>query len=265
MNFIALDYWDLAIGATLVLLNGLITWWLRLGLARSLLIATVRMLVQLAVLGLVLKVLFQTVSPWLTALAALAMVLFAGREVLSRQDRKLTGAWGYGVGATCMLFAGVMVTVFALTTQLQADPWYHPRFALPLLGMILGNTMTGIAVGQNAFTSRVEGDRVAIEAMLALGMTRRAALQPFLRQAVRAGLIPVISSMSAMGVVFLPGMMTGQILAGIDPTEAIKYQIFVMFLIAGGTALGVVTAAHVTAYRLSDSRHRLRLDRLRGP
>ncbi len=98
--------------------------------------------------------------------------------------------------------------------------------------------------------------------MLGLGETRAVAFRPFVRSAVRNGLIPIINAMSAAGVVSLPGMMTGQILSGVEPMEAIKYQILIMFLIAGGTALGVVTAVHAGALRLSDARHRLRLDRL---
>ena len=79
---------------------------------------------------------------------------------------------------------------------------------------------------------------------------------------MRNGLIPIVNAMSAAGVVYLPGMMTGQILSGVEPIEAIKYQILVMFLIAGGTGVGVVLAVHAGAARLSDARHRLRLDRL---
>jgi putative ABC transport system permease protein len=85
------------------------------------------------------------------------------------------------------------------------------------------------------------------------------------REALRTGLLPTINSMSAIGLVFIPGMMTGQILAGVAPMDAVKYQLLVMFLIAGGTALGVVGAVLAGSYRLSDARHRLRLDRLSGP
>jgi putative ABC transport system permease protein len=130
--------------------------------------------------------------------------------------------------------------------------------------MILGNTMTGIAIGLNTLTGQIKRERAAIETMLALGETRRVAFRPFVRAAVRNGLIPVINGMSAAGVVSLPGMMTGQILSGVEPVEAIKYQILIMFLIAGGTGIGVVIAVHGGALRLSDARHRLRLDRLAG-
>ena len=95
-----------------------------------------------------------------------------------------------------------------------------------------------------------------------LGASRRAATAPVTREALRSALMPIINSMAATGVVSLPGMMTGQILGGVPPAEAVKYQILVMFLIAGGTGLGAVTAVLGGVYRLTDGRHRLRLDRL---
>lgn len=262
--YIAISYWDLAIAGLLVILNAALSLRLALRLERQLLIATARMLVQLSLLGLVLKALFSYVSPLFTGLAALAMILFAGREVLARQERRLKGWWGYGVGTSGILFAGTVVTVFALATQVQPDPWYHPRYALPLLGMILGNTMTGVALGLSTLSTLVGRDRVAIEAQLSLGAKIFDAMRPVMRESIRSGLMPIVNSMSATGLVFLPGMMTGQILSGVEPFDAIKYQILIMFLIAGGTGLGLVTAVYATAARLSDARHRLRIDRLTG-
>ncbi len=260
--YITLDFFDLALAALLLLLNGAMSIWLRLAMGRQLLIAAVRMCVQLGLMGLVLKTLFALVSPWLTGLAVLVMVLFAGYEIMRRQERRFHGLWAYGLGTSAVLFAGTLVTIFALASQIQADPWYHPRYAIPLLGMILGNTMTGISVGLNTLTSQVRREKAAIETLLALGETRFVAFRPLIRSAVRNGLIPIVNAMAAAGVVSLPGMMTGQILAGVEPVEAIKYQVLIMFLIAGGTAIGVVSAVHAGVFRLSDSRHRLRLDRL---
>ena len=261
-TYITLDFFDLALAALLLLLNGAMSIWLRLAMERQLLIAAARMCVQLGLMGLVLKTLFTLVSPWLTGLAVLVMVLFAGYEIMRRQERRFRGLWAYGLGTSAVLFAGTLVTIFALASQIQADPWYHPRYAIPLLGMILGNTMTGISVGLNTLTSQVRREKAAIETLLALGETRFVAFRPLIRSAVRNGLIPIVNAMAAAGVVSLPGMMTGQILAGVEPVEAIKYQVLIMFLIAGGTAIGVVSAVHAGVFRLSDSRHRLRLDRL---
>lgn len=263
MNFVALTPWDVALAACLLAINGGLSIWLRLGLERQLTIAALRMVVQLSLVALILEALFHAVSPWLTAAAALTMVLFAGREARARQDRPLAGWWGYGLGTGAMLFAGAVVTVFALTTQVRPDPWYHPQYAIPLLGMILGNCMTGVAIGLNVLLGRAGRERGSIEAMLALGYRREEALRPLVREAVRAGLIPIVNAMAATGLVSLPGMMTGQILSGIAPVEAVKYQMLIMFLIGGGTALGVMVAVVLGAARLTDERHRLRLDRLK--
>lgn len=265
MNFIALDYTDLALAALLVLVNAALSLWLGLGLERRLLIAAARMAVQLTLVGLVLKALFHVASPLWTALAALCMVLFAGREVMARQERRFAGWWGYGLGTSAILTAALLVTVFGLSTQVRPDPWYDPRYAIPILGMILGNTMTGVALGLHALTAGAARDRAAIEAQLALGAVRSEALRGTARGALRTALIPIVNSMSATGLVALPGMMTGQILAGVDPIEAVKYQLLISFLIAGGTGLGALAAVQMGALRLCDARHRLRLDRLTAP
>ncbi len=264
MNFISLSYLDVALSAVLLVVNAILSLVLRLGLAKQMSIAATRMVVQLLLMGLVLKVLFEMSSPLLTSLTALVMVLFAGREVMARQKRRLSGWWSYGLGTTAMLFAGTIVTVFALTTQIRPDPWYDARVALPLMGMILGNTMTGVALGVDRLLTGAVDARVSIEARLALGHDRTEAMGGVVREALRTGLVPTINSMSAIGIVFIPGMMTGQILAGVTPMEAVKYQLLIMFLIAGGTAFGVLGAVLGGSRRLTDARHRLRLDRLSG-
>lgn len=263
-EYIRLETLDLVLAGLLVLVNGGLSLALRLHLERPLAVATLRMVVQLGAVALILKALFATVSPWLTAGVAAVMVLFAGREIVARQERRLAGWWSYGLGVGCMAAAAIAVTLFTLTTQIQAEPWYHPRFAIPLLGMVLGNTMTGIALGLDRLTTAVGRERAAVEAQLALGATRFEALRPLARDALRSALMPTINAMAAIGIVSLPGMMTGQILSGVDPIEATKYQLLVMFLIAGGTGLGAVAAVLGAVFRVSDERHRLRLDRLAG-
>jgi UDP-glucose/iron transport system permease protein len=261
-SYIALNYWELASASVFVFIDAGLSVIFRLNLHRSLLVAAIRMTVQLALVGLVLTALFSLVSPLWTGIAAFGMVLFAGHEAAQRQERRLSGWWSHGLGTGCMMMSSVLVTVFAVLTALRPNPWYDPRYAIPLLGMILGNCMTGIGLGLNTLTTSVVSHRASVEAQLMLGATRQVALGPVTRQALRSALMPVINSMSVTGVVSLPGMMTGQILGGVPPAEAVKYQILVMFLIAGGTGLGAVTAVLGGVYRLTDGRHRLRLDRL---
>lgn len=254
---------DLALAALLLVINGGLSLWLGLGITRSLVIAAVRMTVQLLLVGLVLKALFAQQSPWLTLGVVGIMVGFAGYEIMNRQDRKLTGWWSYGIGVSTMTFAAISVTCLALTTQLKPDPWWDARYAVPILGMILGNAMTGISLGLNTLFNTVTRERWAVEAQIALGHPREVALRPFVRRALKTALMPTINSMAATGVVSLPGMMTGQILAGADPVEAVKYQLLVMFLIGGATGIGATLAIYAAVWRITDPRHRLRLDRFR--
>lgn len=263
-DYIPLDPFDLVLAAGFLLLNGLLSLWLGLGLERRLLVAGLRMSVQLLLVGLVLKILFAILSPWLVAAVALAMTAVAGREIRARQQRPLRGLWGYGLGTGVVLFAGGLVTVFGLAVQIQPEPWWAPRYALPLLGMILGNLMTGVALAVDTLHDLLHRERVAVEARLLLGHARGAALRPVLRRALHSGFTPIINAMAATGIVSLPGMMTGQIMSGVDPQEAVKYQLLLMFLIGGATGLGVLLAVFGSLARLTDARHRLRLERLGG-
>lgn len=262
MSYIQLGYNDLILPALLVVMNGALSLALHLKLERQLALASVRMVVQLVLVGYVLTFLFAAVSPLWTALAAFIMVLFASREIVVRQKRRLLGLWTYGLGAGCTLLAAGTVTIFSLLTQLRPEPWYHPRYALPLLGMILGNTMTGVSLGLDVLVNGVMRERAAVESCLALGGTRYQALLPVIRDALRSGFMPTINGMAAIGLVSLPGMMTGQILAGVEPVDAVKYQLLIMFLIAGGTGLGTLAAVLGGGRLLTDHRHRLRLDRI---
>jgi putative ABC transport system permease protein len=255
---------DLALGAVLVLGNAALSVALQLGVAWRLLWSTTRMVVQLLLVGHALRLLFAAAHPGWTALAAALMVAFAGYEILGRQERRLRGLWAYGLGTGAMFVSSVLVTLFALHVQLDTEPWFDPRYSIPLLGMILGNAMTGISLGINTLTTTLVDRRGAVEAQLALGATRWQAVRQPVRRALRTALIPLVNRMAATGVVFLPGMMTGQILAGADPTTATHYQILISFLIAGGTALGAAVAVLGGVRRLTDDRHRLRLDRLTG-
>jgi len=253
---------DLALAAGLVLLLAGLSWWLRLAIGRRMLIAAARSTVQLLLLGLVLKALFNTANPWLVGGLTLVMLGVAGYEVMARQKHPLRGFWGYGTGALSMFLSSFSIALLALLVLLQPDPWYTPQYAIPLLGMLLGNTMTGVAVALDNLTSQALDKRHQIEARLALGQTATEAIGDIRRDALRAGLIPIINAMTTAGIVSLPGMMTGQILAGSPPMEAAKYQLLILFLIAAGTGLGSMAAVMLGSRRIFDGRERLRRDRL---
>jgi putative ABC transport system permease protein len=262
MNVAVLSALDLAIAAALVVLLALLSFRLKLGLAAQMLIAALRMIIQLLLVGMVLQFLFANSSLWLVILISMVMLLAAGREVRSRAKRKIRGPIGYGVGIGSMFISSFSIAVLALLVILQQDPWYEPRYAIPFLGMLLGNTMTGIALAVDRMTSLFHEQKEAVEQRLMLGETKGEAGVDIRRDCMRAGMIPLINSMAAAGLVSLPGMMTGQILGGTPPMEAVKYQLLIMFLIGAGTGFGVICSILMIQNHLFDERHRLRLDRL---
>ncbi len=264
MNVIPLSSMDLVFASLLVAALALLSLLLRLGIARSLVVAAVRTALQLTLIGLVLEWVFRAESFAWVLLMALLMLAVAGFEVMRRQRRRFSGFWGYGLGTLSMLLSSFLITFFALRCIIGIQPWYSPQYAIPLLGMLLGNTMNGIALGLERLTENAWERRAVIEARLALGESAREVMLPAVRAAVRAALIPIINTMSIVGLVSLPGMMTGQILSGSPPAEAVKYQIMIMFLIAAGTGFGSLAAVSAGAKRLFDKRQRLRLDRLTG-
>ena len=262
---IKLSYFDLSLASILVVLLGITSLYLHLKLSKSLAIAAIRTTVQLSLIGLLLKALFANANVFFTGLIALVMLVAASREVMARQHRRFTGWWSIGIGSTSMFISAFTIATLALTIIIASEPWYSPQYAIPLLGMLLGNTMTGVAVSLDRLTQSAWQQREIIEQRLMLGQSRQQAFLQVRQESIRAGLIPIINAMSTAGLVNLPGMMTGQILAGSPPEEAVKYQILIMFLIASGTGFGVITAVSLASRRLFDERHRLRLDKLSAP
>jgi putative ABC transport system permease protein len=264
MSAIVLTPVDLVIASMLVLFSAGLSLVFSLRVHRSLLWSAVRMVVQLLLVGFVLRIVFHLSNPWLTALVVAVMAAAAAYEVGARQDKRLSPLAHYATGGGATVFATLIITVLALTTTLKPEPWYNPREAVPLTGIILGNVMNAVSLALNAFFNTVTRERVAIEARLALGDSRYTALHGLAAQAIRTALIPTINVMTAAGVITMPGIMTGQLLAGMDPLNAAKYQILLMFLIVGGNCLGAFAAVYLVIFRLTDHRDRLRLDRLRS-
>lgn len=262
MNVISLSAVDLSLAAALLLALAFSSLKLGLGIERRIVISGLRMTCQLLLVGLVLKVLFNNTSFWLVSLMSLCMLLVAGYEVWSRQTRKLRGGAGYLISTGSMFVSSFSVALLALAVMVGVDPWYTPQYAIPMLGMLLGNTMNGMALSADRLTTDIYVKRDMVEQRLLLGQSWQEASGDIRRDCMRVGMIPIINSMAAAGIVSLPGMMTGQILGGSSPMDAVKYQILIMFLIAAGTGFGVITAIWLISKRLFDDRQRLVLDNL---
>lgn len=257
--YLSLGYGQLALAAALVLVNVGLSIALRLGLARSLLIASARTIVQLLAIGYALEWLFAQRNPWAIAAIGLGMAAVASNAAVNRTRHRFPRIY---LDSLISLTLSSMAVTGILLAIVRVRPWYDPQYAIPLLGMLLGNTLNGISLGLDRFLDALADRRDRIEMLLALGATRWEAARPEVRDALRSGMTPIINSMTIVGLVSLPGMMTGQILAGAAPIDAVRYQIVIMFAIAAGTALGTLGVVLLAFAALFDANHQLRSDRL---
>lgn len=223
----------------------------RLGITRELLVAAARAGVQLVAVGALLGWLFTHAGlagalGWVTA-----MVLVAGRVAGGRGKGvpKATSAALIGVGVGTALTLGTLLVLHVVAAQ--------PRVVVPVGGMVVSSAMQAAGVVLRRLREQAESERPAIEARLALGFDSRAAFAPHLRSALRTSLIPNIDTTKTVGLIALPGAMTGLILAGVPPLTAIRYQIVVMWMLLAATAVAALVTARVAERHLFDPAHRL--------
>jgi putative ABC transport system permease protein len=264
MSGLVFGPFELALAAALVLANAGLSAVFDLGIHRSMLIAAARMVAQLLLVGLVLGFIFTNADHWLSLLVLAAMLIAATFEVGSRQRNKLAGFWHYGLSGIAVSGGTMLVATFALITVSGSEDWTAPRIVIPIFGIILGSAMSASSIALNNIFEGVSSQRAAIEAQLALGRTRAQAMAPLMQRAIYAGTLPVLNQMAGAGIITLPGIMSGQILAGANPLVAAQSQIFLMLLLSAASTTSVVTAVWLAAKSLSDDRERLRLDRFRS-
>jgi putative ABC transport system permease protein len=252
---IQLGLFELLIATSLVGAAGLVSLALRLELERRLAWASLRTVVQLFLIGYVLKWVFGIDSPWALLPVIGVMIFVASRSAVDRSSRRYRYATWDSFFA--LVLCGLVTTFTVTHVVIGVSPWYKAQYVIPLLGMILGNGLTGISLCLDQLLEELSERQELIEMHLAHGATRWEAARDSIRSAVRRGMVPIINSMMVVGLVSLPGMMTGQILAGNPPMEAVKYQIVVMFMIAAATSLGCIGTALLAYRRLFNERHQL--------
>ena len=242
-SIVDVSWFDLAWAFGLILIAIGIARWQGLGLAQSMFIGAIRTIVQLMLVGYVLIYIFALDRWYLVVAALLCMLIVATKAAGGRQhgvSRRLLMITG-----VAMLLASGFTLLYISTLVVRVAPWYNPQYLIPLFGMIVGSTMNAAAIAAERLASEVVARQAEIEAYLALGATYQQASQQSVRQALRAALIPTVNGLMVVGIVTLPGMMTGQILAGSSPLMAIRYQIVVAFMQAGAVA---ITTAIVTLW-----------------
>ena len=254
---------NLAMASSLLLVVGVLSVSLRLHLGNRLAIASLRSVLQLSLLGLVLKLVFEAKEWWIVVALVVSMMLNASFAAVRRTSRRYSGVWLSGLGAVTI--STVFTTFIIVAFVVPVRPWYEARYLIPLVGMILGNALTGLSLCLDRLMADLDLKRAEVECWLALGATAWEACRPHIREAVRTGMIPILNSMTVVGIVSIPGMMTGQLLAGEPPEQAIRYQIVVMFMVAGATCLATVLITLLSFRRLVTSRHQLASHLIREP
>lgn len=202
-------------------------------------ISCIRMTIQLVIAGYVLLYVFDNPSWYLTALIVAIMLAFSVFNIFRRATFKLDKDMKVLI-VISMIIGTFITTGIFIVVVIGVIPWYNPQYFIPITGMIVGNSMTGITLGLNKLYSEMNDKRSIIENSLMLGATPKQATKKFVNNAFDTALLPTINSMIGMGIVSLPGMMTGQILSGTLPTVAIKYQIGIILAIMASVSLTVI-------------------------
>ncbi len=242
-TIINISWLNVAITTFLVMAAGGCSLYLKLKLERDILVGTIRTFLQLFLLGYVLKFVFALENPVVVFLLFSLMIYFAASIISGRVKEKRIP---YFMPVLASMFLSYMViNTFVMSVIVQVKPWYYPVYFIPIGGMIIGNSMNSLAISINIWFETIKKERDRIELYLSHGATPVESTTENFKSAIKSGMIPSINALMSVGVVSIPGMMTGQILAGVSPLIAVKYQIVIMLLLVGSTALSTVFAMHI--------------------
>ncbi len=228
-HFIRLDILHLALALGMMAIAIALSAWERLGLEWSLAIASGRTILQLLVVGYVLAVIFALNNPW-AVLALLAVMLtiatVVARNGISKKIPQLLPLLGGAILISTALTLGYALLV------IQPATWYEPQYLIPLAVIVVGSAMNGAVTAGERLISIINASQLEIETHLSLGATPEQAVAQYRKEAIKAALTPTLNSMMVVGMVTLPGMLTGQLLSGVNPLDAVSYQIVIMFILA---------------------------------
>ncbi|EJY56686.1 hypothetical protein URH17368_0651 [Alicyclobacillus hesperidum URH17-3-68] len=247
MSYLSLSFTLLFVVVSLVL-----SLWLRLGVERDIVIAAVRAAIQLLVVGYILKFVFASHRTVFILLMVALIIAVAAWNARGRAKGIPGVIWSILIGlvVTEIVTQGLLLGIGVVPFQ--------ARYVITITGMIIGNSMVAAGLLLNRLQREVENGRAEITAVLALGGSPKQAIYPRLKQAIRAGMIPTIDSTKTTGLVQLPGMMTGQIIAGADPVQAVRYQLMILFCILAGSAMTSIVIGFLTYPKLFTAHQQLR-------
>ncbi len=255
MSYIEIPFQNLAVAGVFVALAIALSYLGRLGLEKTLVVASARTFVQLMAVGYVLRLIFDLEKWYWVVLMLAVMTLVAARSASQRVERPVPHLQKIMIGALFVALSTTLGVVAAFVLRLEK--WYQPQYTIPIAGMIIGNAMNGAALAADRLSAEVRLRRREIEAMLSLGATWRRAAETCVRTAMRAALTPTVNTLMVYGIVQLPGMMTGQIIGGVEPVEAVKYQIMVAYMLAGAVAMSSNITVALACRQLFTRAHQL--------
>ncbi len=200
-------------------------------------IASMKMTLQLVIAGFLIQYIFKVDNPLFTIIYLGAMITFTIHRILSK-NKELNKKFKFMI-AVSVSFSGFFVIGYFIGVVIGQNI-FNPQFVIPIAGMLLGNTMTAVILGLKSFKESLIGQQNRINALLCAGVSAKNILLPFVKQALETATLPTLNSMLGMGIVFLPGMMTGQILSGTIPITAILYQVAIM--------IGICTAIFLSCF-----------------
>ncbi|KAI9221794.1 hypothetical protein BC828DRAFT_380066 [Blastocladiella britannica] len=259
-----LDWTNVAAAASLLLLNVLLSLRFKLGLEAAIIVSALRCYVQLSVMGKVLSPVFGNGDNPLVVFGMTAVLILLGSsEALSKSKYVFDGL--IPVVLVSMLASASVTMAVGMNFAVHPQPWFSARVFIPTLGMVLGNGISGVALGMRSCLTALKEQGDMTELRLAFGASRAEAAVPVIRESLRTALLPALNSMSVMGLISIPGQMTGQILAGAPIDSAVHFQQIVMYMIVSSTAIAVLLAVLLTTLIIIDDKLRVRSDRISLP
>ena len=247
-SMIDFSFWQIAFAYVFILIVFLIVRIKKIPREKLIIMSALRMTLQLILVGYILVYVLDNPHPLITVGIILIMLSFAIFNVYQRTNPVIKMSLKKMIALA--MFIGISVNlIYFMFVVLQLDPWYEPQYFIPIGGMIIGKTMTGVSLGVNNLLKGMKDQKEKVEGALMLGASPRVASKEIINHAFDEAILPTINSMVGMGIVFLPGMMTGQIIAGQSPTMAVKYQIAVMLGVAGTVSITVLIFLHL-AYKI---------------
>lgn len=256
-----LSWANVALGFSFIIFNAVVSTSFNLGVGNSLISASLRCIAQLAIVGLLLQRVFETNNPWAVAGIAFLLNFLGTVEAVANKSKKRFDHMFISVLAS-MLGSTIPVSIIGTRYAMAVEPFWKPEQYIPIVGMLCGNTISGVVVAVTHVLKELCDNRDRIETYLAFGASRFEACTPIAREALRVALTPTINQMSVIGIISIPGMMTGAILGGSSVSQAAKLQMIIMFMISASTALAAIVTTMVSLATVVDNDHRVRPDRV---